>query len=341
MASEKTKLSELGTALGLVCDPADAHPEVLAACHVPGLAGDVWRPVVLGAAVGTPAERALLGAALANGWAFRRSVLRGRRPDHVEWSGGNRQVWTSDIPRDLTIDGVWFLQAKYDSTCMLNTAPAILVDGLLVDDEDRHRLSWYEEVAHRELSSYYQLVRAAAGGDGVDGLPDHPRDLDRAGRQALKGWMRGRPTAPAAEDDAYRELCRAVSIETVLRWRLRLRAATLSQQTQMLFRMLRIAGGPYWLLGTKGSRPVRLRVTDTRSWRQRFELRRFSVLDGHAGQPRVDWRAEVADHQAGARRVVEGYCEVRWSHGKLQGNPECKVQVATPLDALPGYEPMA
>ena len=108
----------------------------------------------------------------------------------------------------------------------------------------------------------------------------------------------------------------------------------------MLFRMLRIAGGPYWLLGTKGKNPVQLRVTDTRTWRERFELKKFTVVDAHAGQPQVNWRAEIADKAATDRRHVEGYCEIRWSHGKLQGNPECKVQVTTALEQIPGYDPM-
>ncbi len=108
----------------------------------------------------------------------------------------------------------------------------------------------------------------------------------------------------------------------------------------MLFRMLRIAGGPYWLLGTKGSSPVRLAVTDTHSWRQTYELRSFRVLDAHAGQPQVDWRAEIVERATRARHHVEGFCELRWSHGKLQGFPECKVQVTTPLDAVPGYRAM-
>ena len=90
-------------------------------------------------------------------------------------------------------------------------------------------------------------------------------------------------------------------VETTLRWRHRLEAATLPQRTQMLFRMLRIAGGPYWLLGTKGHTPVQLRVADTRSWRERFELKRFTVVDAHAGQPQVDWRAEILDRATGER----------------------------------------
>ena len=151
--------------------------------------------------------------------------------------------------------------------------------------------------------------------------------------------MRASPPSPS-EESAYAELCRAVSIETTLRWRHRLEAATLPQRTQMLFRMLRIAGGPYWLLGTKGHTPVQLRVRDTWDWRDQFELKRFTVVDAHAGQPQVDWRAEILDRTTNVRVAVDGYCEIRWSHGKLQGNPECKVQVTTPLEQIPGYARM-
>jgi len=334
MATDKTKLTELGTAVGLIYEPSDGWDGALERLEIPGIATEVWQPVVLPATRPDSPSRELLLRALGNGRAFRRQVLRDRRPDRVEWSGGIRAVWTSDVPRDLTVDGVWFIQAKYDSTCVLNTSPGALVDELLVDHTLESRLSWFEEVALDQLQAYYEHVRASIA---LADLPTSVRDLDKAAKSVLKRAMRSRLPSPT-EDAAYAELCRAVSLETVLRWRHRLHAATLPQRTQMLFRMLRIAGGPYWLLGTKGHAPVQLRVTDTRNWRERFELKRFTVVDAHAGQPQVDWRAEITDRVGGERRSVEGYCEVRWSHGKLQGNPECKVQVTTPLEQIPGYE---
>ena len=36
---------------------------------------------------------------------------------------------------------------------------------------------------------------------------------------------------------------------------------------------------------------------------------------------------------------AEGYA-IDTTDGKLQGMPECKVQVRTPLAELPGYDPM-
>jgi len=336
VATDKTKLTELGTAAGLVYDPSAPWPDALTELEIPGIDPSVWQPVVLPHTAVHDPDKELLLRALANGHAFRQVVLLGRRPDHIEWTGAARSVWTSDIPRDLTVDGVWFVQAKYDSRCVLNTSPGALVDELLVDQAVESRLSWFEEVALGALQGYYEQVRAQTP---LEPLPDDVRDLTRADKALLKQAMRGRP-ATGPEERAYAELCRAVSIETTLRWRHHLDAATLPQRTQMLFRMLRVAGGPYWLLGIKGQHPIQLRVTDTREWRERFELKRFVVTDAHAGQPQVNWRAEILDRAAGERRPVEGYCEIRWSHGKLQGHPECKVQVTTPLEEIPGYAPM-
>lgn len=338
MASEKTELTELGTAVGLVWEPRDRWPEAIERLTVPGIDDEVWRPVVLPVIAGSDSRRDLLLRAVGNGRAFRQVVLRGRRPEHVEWSGAGRAVWTSDVPRDLTVDRVWFIQAKYDSRCVLNTAPGSLVDELLAEEAGPGRPSWYEEVALPELQAYYRAVRRRAE---LDGLPTDVRDLEAEHRPALKAALRGRGPVPEREDRAYAELCAAVSVQTARRWRRRLLHASRPQQLQMLFRMLRIAGGPYWLLGTKGAAPVRLAITDTRSWRDQFELRRFTVVDAHAGQPQVNWRADIVERATGARRPVEGSGELRWSHGKLIGHPECKVQVATPLDAIPGYEPLS
>jgi hypothetical protein len=343
MASSRTRLTELGTAVGLVLEPSARWPDALDHLEVPGIARDVWHPALAEAAARPGAERDLLLRAVDNGRAFRARVLGGRRPERIEWTGSARTTWTSDVPRDLTVDGVWFVQAKFDSTCVLNTSPASLADALLADDGVATRRSWYAAVARAELAAYYDAVRADLAGATLlrptgDGLPDDVRDLDGGHRRLLKAAMRGVPPSPA-QDAAYAELSRAVSIETALRWQHRLRASSSAQRTQMLFRMLRIAGGPYWLLGTKGRRPVRLAVVDTRSWRDRFELRAFEVTAARVGQPQVDWRAVVRTAD-GDHRAVEGHCEIRWSHGKLQGNPECKVQVDTPLHQLPGYDPL-
>jgi hypothetical protein len=344
VASDRTRLTELATAVGLFYEPSEVELADLGEIEVPGVDEAIWKPAVLPAAAVGANRRDLLLRALDNGRTFRLVVLRGRFPERVEWLGGSRSVWASDVPRDLTVDGVWFIQAKYDSTCVLNTSPSAMFDHLLAEEPAVVRESWFSAVAPRELQRYYDAVRTTVdGGDLEVPLPADVRDLGPEARATVKAAMRsGSGVEPTvSEARAYAELTEAVSAATARRWQRNLASTTAPQRTQMLFRMLRIAGGPYWLLGTKGSAPVRLAVCDTRSWRERFTLGRFSVADPHAGQPQVDWRADVTDRASGEVHRVEGFCEVRWSHGKLQGMPECKVQVRTPLADLPGYDPIS
>ncbi|MGZ4785110.1 MAG: hypothetical protein ACXV5S_05530, partial [Acidimicrobiales bacterium] len=144
MASDRTRLTELATAVGLVYQPAEVALADLGDLVVPGLDADIWKPAVLPAVAVGSNRRDLLLRALDNGRTFRQVVLRGRMPERVDWLGGSRSTWSSDVPRDLTVDGVWFIQAKYDSTCVLNTAPATMVDHLLLDDGAGSRQSWFE-----------------------------------------------------------------------------------------------------------------------------------------------------------------------------------------------------
>ena len=346
MATDKTRLTELATAVGLVYEPSRTDPLRLDHLVVPGLAAEIWQPAVLPATtIGSP-HRELLLRALDNGRAFRQVVLSGRLPDRVEWVGGARAVWTSDIPRDLTVDGVWFIQAKYDSTCVLNTSPGSLVDDLLVDHTLESRHSWFAEVALDQLQAFYERVRddlshavlatSARGATSPTTCATWTSRPRPPSRRRCEAWhplhRRTRPTPSSAGPSRWRPRCAGATASTPPACRSGRRCCSACCASP---------GGPYWLLGTKGHEPHRLRVMDTRTWRERFELKRFEVLDAHAGQPQVNWRAEIRDRLSSERRVVDGCCEIRWSHGKLQGNPECKVQVTTALASIPGYEPMS
>lgn len=337
MPSAKTALTELGTALGLFWKPDDTWPRSVESISIPGIPDEVWRPRVAPALATGARDRDLLTLALSNGRAFRSQVLGGRAPRRVEWTGVDKSVWSSEIPRDLIVDDVWFIQAKHDSTCVLNTSPYSVFELLTAETDIAVHQSWYDDIAPHELEAYYDAVRqATAPGE----LPPTVHELGRPERLLLKQLLRERPSPTPDEADRYAELCRVVSARTADRWQARLARATPGQRTRLFLRMLRISGGPYWLLGAKAGDALRLQVCDTRRWRTRFTLTTFTVDPAGAGQPQVDWHAVVTDRTDSRQRSVRGFCEIRWSHGKLQGSPECKVQVTTPLEDLPGYDPL-
>jgi hypothetical protein len=110
----------------------------------------------------------------------------------------------------------------------------------------------------------------------------------------------------------------------------------------LLWRLLRLQGAPYFLLGApREGEPLRLRVETPWDWRQAFRLRDFVIEAGERGQPEVRWRAVVTERERGVERLVEGHVEVRWSHGRFCGVPEAKVYLDTPHNQVAGYTAIA
>ena len=105
----------------------------------------------------------------------------------------------------------------------------------------------------------------------------------------------------------------------------------------MLWRLLRLAAAPYYVLGSREASIMRLRIYTPWDWSNQFVLRDFAVSPSSALQPRVEWRATVEVKGSGEEADVEGHAEVRWSHGRFCGDPEAKIYLDTPHDEVPGY----
>jgi hypothetical protein len=170
-------------------------------------------------------------------------------------------------------------------------------------------------------------------------LPDRVGALSPPQRRQLAAALgRGRWTSPAAAE-AYTALSAAVAAGSARRWRDRLRRREREQEAT-LWRFLRVAAATYFVLGSDGTRMVRMRVGSPWDWRQSFRLRRFDVEPAATRQPVVTWAATVEDRGAGEDRTVEGHVEIRWSHGRFAGPPEAKVYLDTPHHLVPGYWPL-
>lgn len=347
MADERTTITELGTAAGMVLGEDHADLSLLEAVEIPGVAAEPWRAVISAASEDWHRYHRILRASLANGAAFRDHVLRGRDPRRIDWRGGKKTMWVSDAPVDLRVDDVFLVSAKYDSVCLLNRAPHAVFVDLLERSQTKRAPNWYETVAPDEYLAFYEaFVQAIRNdtGDAPGGFAVAPGGLSPESRvhikYATKHWGR---SMPAAASEAYGALCRVVSQATAARWAGAISAASESTKLGMLAQMIRICGNVYWLLGQAGDFPVRCRVSDAVEFRSRYRLRSFDVsAPAKPGQPRVDWKATLeARDGAATAAVIEGFCEIRWSHGKFQGNPECKVQLKTPVWELPGYSPLS
>lgn len=295
--------------------------------------GDTW--VRLSEAHRAGTHRAEFLAAWTNGRRFLEAAhgLRGRPPLRVEWKGPSKPVGYDAIPADLRVDHVYLVSCKYLSTILHNVSPAHLFDRCLAERHGDGAGDWYREVAPGAYAALYREVRLLVGRHL---LPADPGDLAPPDRMLLKKAVPRR--WPEHLRPAYRAFCEEVALRTASRWSSRLGSAR--EREVMLWRLLRLAPAPYFVLGTSAAGSLRLRIATPWDWRQRYSLEEFAVAASPAGQPMVRWSARVHDRAAGSGVPVEGYVEVRWSHGRFHSFPEAKVHLATPHTSVPGYFPL-
>ncbi len=273
-----------------------------------------------------------------NGVAFARSSdgLRGRPPWHIEWKGPHKPPGYEQIPADLRVDHVYLVSCKYGSSILHNASPAHLFDRALAERRVERGADWFLETAPEAYQALYEAYRDALG---VDELPATVGQLDRAHRDRIKAASPGRAW-PGRSAPAYREFALAVAQQSATRWLAALDTA--GRREAMLWRLLRLQAAPYFVLGAGLDRePLRYRVGTPWDFRDAFRLRSLDAWADPAGQPLERWRADVIERHRGARQVVEGHVEIRWSHGKFAGAPEAKVHLDTHPHQVAGYVPLA
>ena len=397
MPSDRTTVTELGTALGMLGAP-DIDVAVRSRTSVMhSLSPEIWdRLAQLRAGGAFDTE---FHAAWENGRAFLAAEdgLRRRLPNVVEWKGTGRAPGDEVAPIDLRVDHVYLVSCKYLSDILFNASPSHVFDDLLVGArgsrsgrEKRLAGDWYAEVAPAEYEELYAEVRRAAcewdgaavtpsaakarprspvsgptgGGalslpglddDGADpgggavrrdtagppavlrSLPARATLLSSEQREGLGAWLR--PGWPGFTKALYARLSEAVARASVRRWESAMDERGGNGEA-ILWRLLRMGGAPYFVLGSSATRSLRLRIATAWDWRQQFHLISITMEPQPGGQPRVTWSALVRDRLTHEVQEITGHIEIRWSHGRFGGAPEAKGYLDTPHHLVPGYYPL-
>lgn len=211
MPSDRTTVTELGTALGMLgrADIDQAIDSRSAVMH--SLSPEMWEH--LSRLRGGGAFDAEFHAAWENGRAFLSADdgLRGRLPQIVEWKGTGRAPGDEVAPIDLRVDHVYLVSCKYLSDILFNVSPAAVFDYLLVAGPSRVTRGaagggggggllpgggdWYAEVAPAEYQALYTAVREAAErGEGA--VRARRSGVRNAGVAAGSGRGGGAPALP-------------------------------------------------------------------------------------------------------------------------------------------------
>jgi hypothetical protein len=324
----ETEITELATALGALGYDLEAGLVQLPS-EIINVQQDTWDR--LRAAHQAGQHRLLFTTAWANGRAFllAKDGLRGRIPIRIEWKGPDRQVEQDPIPADLRIDNVFLVSVKTRSAVIWNRSPS------QVFTHTAQPVHWYVETAPDE---YQALYEAAVSCSGLSAMPSRAADLSRSQGLAMAATLNPRqwPEPLASLYKALASRCAARSAEI---WNDAISSP--AQRERAAWWLLRLAPAPYYLLGDATRAPLRIRVDTPWDWRQAWHFESLEIAPAvGAGQPQVEWRLRARHRETGEINDVDGYVEVRWSHGRFSGHPEAKVQLRTPHERVPGYTPL-
>ena len=164
-------------------------------------------------------------------------------------------------------------------------------------------------------------------------LPERAANLTSVQREALGRWLRS--GWPTGAKERYGALADVVAQASARRWEAALADGAAAEA--MVWRLLRIGGAPYFVLGSSDTRSLRLRIDTPWDWRQQYRLASLDVAPQAGGQARVGWEATVRHRASHVGVTVTGHIEVRWSHGRFAGPPEAKGYLDTPHHLVPGY----
>jgi hypothetical protein len=216
--SERTTVTELGTALGMlglssVDEAVKSRTPVMW-----NLSPETWDQLSKLRAGG--AFDPEFHAGWENGRAFLAAGdgLRGRTPLVVEWKGTGRAPGDEVAPIDLRVDHVYLVSCKYLSNILHNVAPTHLFDSLLVAARHRGNRArrdaaslagdWYADVAPDAYQALYDGVLRVVGdwdnavgmvGPVTTGVPAAGMSPERRGAVSLPGLERD---AGNADDEA-------------------------------------------------------------------------------------------------------------------------------------------
>jgi hypothetical protein len=333
MPSLKTEITEISTGLGLLGYPDVRQALQARPSQLLNVTSETWDHLDIAYQAGTYVAE--FGSAFANGQAFLAAPdgLRGHTPNRVEWKGPQNPPGHDQIPADLRVDHVYLISCKYGSKILFDPSPAHLFERVLAVRRGPV-VNWFQEVAASEYQTLWGAIETTLS---VPGLPAQATNLDKVSRAILKPLLKG--DWPQGVEPLYLSFVRKVAENSAAIWESKLTSRIAKEE--MLWRLLRFYGAPYFMLGSRGSKHTRIRIHTPWDWQQVFEFRELEIsADQTAGQAKVKWKAVVVERSTGNSITVPGHVEVRWSHGRFQGNPEAKVYLDIEHADVPGYVPI-
>ncbi len=285
---------------------------------------------------------------------FREFYVLGRKladqigvPASVEWYGVKRQLNSTNVSRDLRLNGPnWSVSVKDQSDVVVNSSPYNLFEAIPSGQVKVSRKSenWFEVAAPQAYSDLVEqtvdlAVRMGKADEGErEDLRRNPRLMQ------VRGFWDDKRFARAFENtcgDAYRQMCRAAADYSAQRFNENLGRLDNRQRASvfrgLLGQFFRVNGEQYLFVGIDGGKKVILRIPSIDDLHKHWKIVGIEAIPRReAGQSEVEFRVEMKGPSE--KHALRFRAEIRWSHGKFCGNPEAKLYKEFTWHEVPFFE---
>ncbi|MHA1267829.1 MAG: hypothetical protein ACTSRS_21535 [Candidatus Helarchaeota archaeon] len=246
---------------------------------------------------------------------------------------GKEQIYiTTSLSKDIQI-GPLAISSKASSNVVVNLSPYNLLIALPSGKVPATRsLNWYIIAAKGPFQNYYDKWRKLC-------FPNQPEDIETFFNQTTqkerKKLVKRKKNLSQREitvlEKTYEDFCHQVAEASAECFRSNLNNSLKSRSSQAVMIQIaktffRMDSSPYILAGQDHNKPIALEIPDINTWRRNWEISEIITFpDLEAGQPKVYFRVNLVDRQTTSIHPFNFHTEIRWSHGKLCGNPEGKL----------------
>lgn len=264
----------------------------------------------------------------------------------LHWTGPKQQASTISAAKDLIVANVP-VSVKANSNVVQNASPYNLFEALpegkvFASKSD----NWYLLMTPSEYQFLYDFIR-----NNIEESHYLPSDVTlfeqsfkRKDRKLIKDRIKNLSLTKKEEfDRLYLQMCHEVAKRsaTVFNEKLKLsvqsrsRKAVLEQLARFFFRLDSVE---YVLGGIDRGKAFAVVIPDLSNWNRNWTITQVvAEPELERKQSRVRFYVTVKAKN-GDTYTAEFHAEIRWSHGKFQGNPEAKLYKDFVWEELPFFE---
>jgi len=331
MASKKTEATELALAFGLlgIEDPEDVKSQQLEILFEGTLTPEKYFDFIDSY---EHTYNQICGRMISVGLQVRNSHPYVKNYSSLKWIGEQQLYITTSLSKDLQI-GPIAVSAKASSDVVANLSPYNLLIALPSGQTTSSKSqNWFLSVAENELQSLYEKYQQFC-------FPDQPNNVESFFNQTTQDERKNLVRKANLLDEeksraltySYLRLCHKTASQSASLFNQNLNAAIRTNRARgvkigIIKTFFRLNTSPYILAGVDRGADIALNIPDSNSWNKTWEFISVEAYpDTNAGQAIVKFLAKIRNREMKTNHEFHFHAEIRWSHGKLCGNPEGKL----------------